>query len=68
MWEMRHAYGISVGKPDGQRPLGRTRGLRKNIKISFKGGRYEGVGFNDLATDRAQWRALATIIMNLRVP
>jgi hypothetical protein len=25
MWEMRNAYRILVGKPEGKRPLGRSR-------------------------------------------
>jgi hypothetical protein len=37
MWEMRNAYRILVGKPEGKRPLGRPR--RRwvdNIKIGFR--------------------------------
>jgi hypothetical protein len=78
MREMRHAYDIYSenlknrdytrhGKPSRD-PLGRYRGRQKYIKMGFKETGYEGVGLTNLATDRAQWKALATIVMNLRVP
>jgi hypothetical protein len=37
MGEMRNAYKIFAGKPDGKGPLGRFRHTRKdNIKIDLK--------------------------------
>jgi hypothetical protein len=54
------------GKPS-RAPLGRYRGQQKNIKMGFKETGYEGVGLINLATDRAQWRALDTIVINLPV-
>jgi hypothetical protein len=37
MWEPRNAYRILVGKPEGKRPLGRTRSRwEDNIKIYLR--------------------------------
>jgi hypothetical protein len=44
MGETRKAYRISVGKPEGKRPLGRPR--RRwvdNIKIDFREVEYDGM-------------------------
>jgi ribosome recycling factor len=58
-----------VGKPEGRRPLGRTR--RRwvdNIKINLREIRWDGMDSIKLAQDRDQWRALVNTVMNLRVP
>jgi hypothetical protein len=58
-----------VGKPEGERPLGRPR--RRwidNIKMDLL---EIGLSFVDrigLAQDRYRWRALVNSVMNLRVP
>jgi hypothetical protein len=68
MGEMRNAYRILVGKPEGKRPLGRPR--RRwvdNIKMDLRETGLDGVDWIDLA-DRDQWRALVNTVMNLRVP
>jgi hypothetical protein len=46
MWEKRNAYGILVGKPEGKRPLGRSR-RRWVDKIKM-----------DLKRDRMGWYGL----------
>jgi hypothetical protein len=65
--ERRVAYRALVGKPEGRRPLGRTRRRwEDNIKMDFR--EVGGVDWIDLAQDRNRWRALAYTVMNLRVP
>jgi hypothetical protein len=57
MGEKRNAYRISVGKPEGNGPLGRQR--RKwvnNIKMDHREIGWNGMGWIDLAQDRHQWR------------
>jgi hypothetical protein len=53
-----------VGKPEGQRPLGRPgHRWEDNIKMDL----WE-VDWIDLAHDRDRWRALVYTMINLRVP
>jgi hypothetical protein len=64
MGAKRNAYRILVGKPEGKRPLGRSR--RRwvdNIKIDLR-----EIDCIDLAQDRDQWRAIVNTVMNIRVP
>jgi hypothetical protein len=68
MGEVRGAYNILVGKPEGRRPLGRPRCIwEDNIKMDLR-----KIGFGDvdrihLAQDRDRWRALVNTVMNLQV-
>jgi hypothetical protein len=67
--DKRNAYRISVGKPEGKRPLGRTRRRwEDNIKMDFREIGWGGMDWIDLAQDRDQWRTLMNTVMNLRVP
>jgi hypothetical protein len=69
MGEMRNAYSILVGKPEGRRPLGRPR--RRwvdNIKMDLIEVEWDGRDLIDLAQDRDRWRAYVNAVMNLRVP
>jgi hypothetical protein len=69
MGEKRKVYRILVGKPEGKRPLGRSR--RRwvdNIKMDLKRDRMGWLDWIDLAQNRDQWRALVNTVMNLRVP
>jgi hypothetical protein len=69
MGKKRNAYRISVGNPEGKRPLGRPR--RKwveNIKMDLREIGWDGKDWIDLAQDKDQWRALVNTVMNLRVP
>ena len=67
--EGRGVYRVLVGKPEGKRPLGRSRRRwEDNIKMDLQ---EVGGGFEDgmeLAQDRDGWRALVSTVMNLRVP
>jgi hypothetical protein len=69
MEEIRNAYRILVGKPQGKRPLGRPR--RRwvaSIKIDVTEIGWDGMNWIDLAQNRDQWRALMNTLMNLRFP
>jgi hypothetical protein len=58
-----------VGKPEGNRPLGRPRcKWVDNIEIDLREIGLDGVDWIDLAQDRDQWRALVNTVINLRVP
>jgi hypothetical protein len=58
-----------VGKPEGKRPLGRSRRRWvNNIKMDLRKIISGGMDWIDVAQDRDQWRALVNTIMNLRVP
>jgi hypothetical protein len=66
--EKRNAYRISVGKPEGKRPLGRpTCRWVDNIKMDLRETGWDGMDWIDLAQDRDQWRALVNTVMNLRI-
>jgi hypothetical protein len=69
MGEKRNAYRVLVGKPGGSRPLGRPRGMWvDNIKTDLRETGEDGMDWIDLVQDRGHWRALANMVMNLRVP
>jgi hypothetical protein len=57
-----------VGKPEGERPLGRPRHSWVDIKMYLRETGWGGMYWIDLAQDRDQWRALVNMIINLRVP
>jgi len=62
------AYRVLVGKPEGKRPLGRPgHRWEDNIKMDLQevGG---GIDWIELAQDRDSWRALVNVVMSLRVP
>ena len=69
MGEGRGVHRVLVGKPEGKRPLGRSRPRwEDNIKrdLQVVGG---GCGeWMELAQDRDRWRALVSTATNLRVP
>jgi hypothetical protein len=69
MGEKRNACRILVGKPEGKRPLGKSRPIwEDNIKMDLRDLGWDGMDWIDLARDRDQWRALVNTVMNLRVP
>jgi hypothetical protein len=65
----RNICRITVGKPEGKRPLGRPRRRwEDNIRMDVTETGWGGMEWIDLAQDRDQWRALVNTVMNLRVP
>jgi hypothetical protein len=69
MGEERGMHRVLVGKPERKRPLGRpSRRWEDNIKMDVQevgGGRGNWM---ELAQDRDRWRALMSMVKNLRVP
>jgi hypothetical protein len=68
MWEKRGVYRVLVGKPEGKRPLGKSRRRwEDNIKMDL-----QKVGCGDMdwiepARNRGSWGALVNAVMNLRI-
>jgi hypothetical protein len=59
MGEKRNAYRILVGKPEGERPLGRSRHRWvDNSNMDLREIGWDGVNWTYMAQDRDQWRAL----------
>jgi hypothetical protein len=69
MGEGRDVYRILVGRPKGQRPLGRPRHRwEDNIKLDLREMWIDGANWIQLAQDRVQWWAFVNTVMNLQVP
>jgi hypothetical protein len=69
MGEVRSAYNILVGRPEGRIPLGRPRRRwEDNIKMDLREIGFGDVNWIILAQDKDRWRALVNTVMNLRVP
>jgi hypothetical protein len=69
MGEVRGAYNILVGKPEGRRPLGRPkRRWEYGIKMDLRETGFGDVDWIHLAQDKDRWWALVNTVMNLRVP
>ena len=64
----KELYRILVGKPEGNRPLGRPK-LRWEyiIKIDLQEVGCGGMDWKDLAQDKEKWGTLVSTVMNLRV-
>jgi hypothetical protein len=61
-------YKVLVVKPEGKRPLGRTRrGWEDEIRMDLREIGLEDVNWIRLAQDRDRWRAVVSAVMNLRV-
>jgi len=61
-------YGVLVGKPEGKRPLMRSRRRwDDNIKMYLQEVGCRGMDWTELAQERDRWRALVSAVMNLQV-
>ena len=62
-------YRVLVRKPEGNRPLGRSRHRwEDNIIVDLQEVGCGGTDWIELAQDGDRWRALVSAVMNLRVP
>jgi hypothetical protein len=68
MGEKRNAYRLLVGKPEGKRPLGRSRCRWVYNRMDLGEVGWGDVDWIGLAKDRNRWRALVNSVLNLRVP
>jgi hypothetical protein len=69
MGEVRGAYNILVGRPEGRRPLGRPKHRwEDNIKMDLREIGFGDVDWIHLVQDRDRWWAVVNMVMNLRVP
>jgi hypothetical protein len=68
MGEVRGAYNILVGRPEGRRSLGRPRRRwEDSIKMDLREIEFGDVDWIHLAQDKDRLRALVNTVMNLRV-
>jgi hypothetical protein len=69
MGERRGACRVLVGKPEGERPLGRPgRRWEDNIKMDFQDVGWGVMDWIQLGQVRDRWQALVNMVMNLQVP
>jgi hypothetical protein len=67
--EKKSSYRILVGKPEGKRPLGRSRRRwEDNTKMDFIEMGWGNMDWTDLSKDSDQWRVLVIMVMNPRFP
>jgi hypothetical protein len=68
MGEERKVYKVLMGKPEGKKPLGRSRcRWEDGIRMDLREIGWGSVEWIHLAQDRDRWRAVVNTVMNLRV-
>jgi hypothetical protein len=68
MGEGRGVYRVSVGMPEGKKPLERPRRRwEDNIKLDLREIGIDGANWIQLAQARIEWRTFVKTVMNLRV-
>jgi hypothetical protein len=66
--EERGVYRVLIGRPEGRRPLGRSRHRwEDNIKMDLREIGINGVNWIQLVQDRVQWWTCVNMAMNLWV-
>jgi hypothetical protein len=66
--EERNVRKVLMGKPEGKRPLGRSRcRWEHGIIVDLREIGWGSVDWLHLAQDRDWWRALVNTVMNLQV-
>jgi hypothetical protein len=69
MGEGRGVYWVLVGRPEGKRPLGRSRFMWEDyIKMDLRETGIDGANWIRLTQDRVRWRAFVKTATNLRFP
>jgi hypothetical protein len=69
MGDRRGVYRFLKETPEGNRPLGiPRREWKNNIKMDLQEVGCGGMDWIYLAQDTDRWRALVSVVMNLRVP
>jgi len=69
MGERRDTYMVLVGKPDGERLLGKSRHTwEDNIKMDLQEVECGVMDWIELAQNRERWRAVVNAVMNLQLP
>jgi hypothetical protein len=64
----RNVYRVLMGKPEGKRPLERSRHRWEDgIKMDLRETGWGSVDWIQLAQDRDRWRALVNTVMTFRV-
>jgi hypothetical protein len=65
----RGVYRVFVGRPEGKRPLGRSRRRwEDNIKMDLRETEIDEANWIRLTEYRVQWRTFVNTVMNLLLP
>ena len=69
IWDGRGTYRVSVGTPEGKRPLGRPRRIWEDvIKMDLHDVGWGGMDWIAVALDGDRWRAILNVVVNFLVP